>query len=160
LAAFIAQERASRAPTAEKGGAHAGFVPDSVRAGVLSGLVVSFLTVAIGIEHSAELGESLGWLTINGATVPIVPLILLGSLWGGARATASALFVVHWAMKRMSRTGLVDYALAGAAVGLVYAGIVAAIGFGLPDHGWTFEAATGAVAGALYRLFAGTAKRY
>jgi hypothetical protein len=45
-------------------------------------------------------------------------------------------------------------------VALAYAGFVAALGFGRPDHGWIFEAVTGAIAGSLYRLFAGAARRY
>jgi hypothetical protein len=162
LAAFIAQERASLRPTATEAAAVAQAirVPDSVRASVLAGLLVSFLTIGANIQQSAELGASLGTLTINGVPIPLVPLVLMASLWEGGRATATSLFVVHWALKRMARTSLIDYALAGAAVSLAYAGGVAVVGLGRPDHGYIFEAATGAIAGLLYRLLAGTVKRY
>lgn len=149
--AFLAKERQIRAPEVRRPAR----VPNSIRAGLLAGLVVSFMNVGLGIELSTEFGQQFAALAVDGQPVPILPLILLGSLWSGARATASALFIVHWLMKRLGRTGHVGYAACCAGVAVLYAAAVQALGLGVPDHGWPFEIIAGAAAGFLYRLFAG-----
>jgi hypothetical protein len=148
-AAFAADERLRRAdpmPTV---------VATSVRAGLLAGLVVSFLHASVGLEQSAALSRQIGTLEINGMPVPILPLVILSGLWEGARVSAFALCVVHALLRRLGRIGLADYAIGGGAVAALYAGSAEALGFGPPTHGWSFEIAAGLLAGLLYRLFAG-----
>ncbi|MBV9633695.1 MAG: hypothetical protein JOZ40_03615 [Methylobacteriaceae bacterium] len=131
-------------------------VPNSIRACILAGLVVSFASAALGIEQSAALSEQVGSISVNGQPIPTMVLIILGSLWTGARASAFSVYIVHTMLQPIGRTGFLDYALGGACAAGLFAGAVQFLGFGAPPHGWTFDIGAGFAAGAFYRLFAGT----
>lgn len=153
MAAFLDQERAVSPRPVQA------VVPNSARAGVLAGLVASFLHAGVGIEHSAALGSQLGTIVVNGFPLPVTPMLIAASLWRGARVSALAIFAVHAVLRRMDRTGLADYATGGAIVAGLFAGVIQAIGLGAPEQGWLFEVGTGLMAGLLYRLFAGVSHR-
>jgi hypothetical protein len=130
-------------------------VPASGRAAFLAGLVVACLHASLDLGTSVALGQKLGTLPIGGRTLPIVPLILLGSLWSGARSSAIGLFFVRALLGRMQVTNITAYALCGGFLAFLYALIAQALGWG-DLEALPIDVATGLAAGFLYRLFAGT----
>ncbi|HWG04733.1 MAG TPA: hypothetical protein VG271_06950, partial [Beijerinckiaceae bacterium] len=130
----------------------------SWRAGMLAGLVVSFLqagTIVAGSKADATLAGVASLVGIDAQMT--VPLVIAGSLLNSAQTIAFTIFISHRLLQRYALTSHVAYALGGAAAAAVCAAAWLALGFGAPEHGWTIEIATGLAAGALYRLFAGAA---
>ena len=133
-----------------------GAVPKSWRAGMLAGLVVSFLqagTIVVGSNADATLAGAASLLGIDAQMA--VPLVIAGSLLNSAQTIAFTIFISHRLLRHYALTGLVAYALGGAVAAAVCAAAWLALGLGAPEHGWTIEIASGLAAGFFYRLFAG-----
>ena len=132
-------------------------VPNSIGAGLLTGAVVGVLQMALHLHGTGDGDLHLGPLIIKGGDFPVLPLIIIGTLWAGGRAGFTAAFIVHALLRRLHRTSFADYAVAGGGAGIIVAVGMVVLGLGTPDQGWLAEAVVGAAAGALYRLFAGAA---
>ncbi|WP_020174487.1 hypothetical protein [Methyloferula stellata] len=130
-------------------------VPASGRAAFLAGLVVAFLHAGLDLGASVAMGQRLGTLSIDGRTIPIVPLILLGSLWSGAESSAIGLFFVRTLLAPLRVTHIAAYAICGGFVALAYAAIMHTLGWGDYEN-LQVDIVMGVAAGFFYRLFAGT----
>jgi hypothetical protein len=130
-------------------------VPASGRAALLAGLVVACLHVSLDLGTAIALGQRLGTISVEGRTVPLVPLILAGSLWSGARSSAIVLFFIRALLSRLEMTHIGSYAVCGGLVAFLYAITMQALGWGDPST-LAVDVATGLAAGFFYRLFAGT----
>jgi hypothetical protein len=130
-------------------------VPASARAALLAGLVVACLHASLDLGASVAIGQKIGTISIGGQTLPIVPLILLGSLWSGAESSAIGLFFVRTLLAPLHVTHIAAYAACGGFVALAYAGIMQALGWG-DFESLPADIAMGVGAGFFYRLFAGT----
>lgn len=132
-------------------------VPNSINAGILTGAVVGVLSLAVALRSGASSGLPLPSLTLGDKPFDMTPVIVLAALWSGAEAAFSAAFMVHAVLRRIGRTTFWAYALGGAIVAALYAALIQSLGLGTVDQGWLFEVGKGALAGLLYRLFAGAA---
>jgi len=120
--------------------------------GMTGALMPSDLSALIGKQAEMQHG-----LSAAGAT--ILPLLVLGSLWSGARASVFSIFIAHRILQAFEQTAPWAYALAGAATTLVYAFLVHQLRLDDTPPNWLLEASSGIAAGCFYRLFAGTVRR-
>lgn len=136
-------------------------VPRSFLAAMLAGLVVALALAGLDVTRADATLHRLAGET-GADTSRWLPMLLLTALVGGARAGATSLLLAHAALRRLGHSGHLAYALAGGMVAAALSAVsLAAIGAGLidaaslPGHGLEIDAAAGAAAGALYRMFAG-----
>ncbi len=152
FAAELAAERRTAPPEKHERGPVS--VPKSWRAALLAGLVVACLHASLDLGANIALGQRLGALTLAGQTIPVVPLIILGSLWSGAESSAFGLFIVRAVLARLQMTHIAAYAVCGGLFALVYAFLKQALG--LDDLATLpMDIAMGLAGGFFYRLFAG-----
>ena len=141
----------------ERGGiedARDGVVPWSMRAAFLAGLFASLLQAGIVVASARGIVEIIpGFKFDIGEGSAITPLIIVSGVMSGARVAAGAVMLSHFLLRTLGRTGVIDYALGGAAAGAANALIVTLL-FGA-SHGFMAETLTGLAAGSLFRLFAG-----
>ena len=129
-------------------------VPNSYRAGILTGAVIGVVSLAGQQQDGGVTGLHLGPFAIDlGAST--LPMALGLTLLAGGRAGFMSALVVHGLLRRLRRTRFTDYAITGGLVGLGLTVLLQAIG--ASDENWLLETALGAASGALYRLFAGAA---
>ncbi len=152
--AALAEEK-QKAQQDKYTGGGALIVPASGRAALLAGLVVACLHASLDLGASVALGQKLGTISIDGQALPIVPLILLGSLWAGAESSVTGIFFVRTLLAPLQMTHIAAYAICGGLVALAYAAIMQALGWG-NFEGLPVDVAMGVGAGFFYRLFAGT----
>jgi len=118
-------------------------------AGLTAAWMGPHLSALIGKEADMQPG-----LAVAGTT--ILPLLVLGSLLSGARASVFSLFIAHRILGVLAQTSPRAYALAGAVTALAYTFLMHLSGLDDTRPDWLLEAGTGMAAGCFYRLFAGT----
>lgn len=116
--------------------------------------MVACLHASLDLGASVALGQSLGTISIDGQPLPIVPIILLGSLWSGAESSAIGLFFVRTLLAPLQVTHIAAYAICGGLVALAYTAIMHALGWG-DFESLPIDVAMGVGARFFYRLFAG-----
>jgi hypothetical protein len=143
---------------ARDGARKAGAVPTSWRAGILAGLVVSAMQAGFVILKASAGADATtaGLMQMAGVDqAKALPLILAGSLFSGAEATASTILFAHSALKRLRNASFMAYGIGGGLAAGAFAFAQQALGLGEMEHGLALEIATGAAAGFFYRMFAG-----
>ena len=139
-------------------------VPRSFRAAFLAGLVVGCCLAGLDATQADAAVRHLAGLLPDGAP-PLLPVVILLGLFGGARAAATNLLVSHWVLRRLGWTSHVAYAASGGAVAACVALLIErALQSGALEtsmfqgHGIAIDVAAGAGAGFFYRVFAGAAR--
>jgi hypothetical protein len=137
----------------EIGGRLAGRVPWSWSAALIAGLITSCLLAGFTLvdmreaatSEQAKLMEQMGFGSSAG------PWVIVSSLVGGARATASAVFLAQLLLRPFR----VTHALAFAVTGAMVSGALAYAGLALGSHSLLPAVLSGFSAGFFYRTFAG-----
>jgi hypothetical protein len=131
-------------------------VPRSLRATLLAGLVVGLVQAGIAAQAPPVpdlLADALGGASPASA---VLPFALTSGIASGVLDAFGALALVRGLLNKLGRTGPLDYALGGGALALASALAGHLLGLGGLGQDLPLDMALGAVAGFLYRLFAGT----
>lgn len=131
-----------------------GVVPWSFWAASLAGLAAAFLQAGLYIVAAKGPVEFMPGVKIGGYgdSSWLLMLVIYG-LWKGASIAVTVLMMTHLALRFVQSTSATAYAVTGAISGCIYAYGMQMLGAG--EQQVLATAATGLVAGYLYRVFSG-----
>ena len=143
-------------------------VPTTPRAFTIAALVLSFFEAVFAIMHPEKVSVAGAHLGAGDLSTAVA---IVATLTHGLEHTAKVVVLVHFGCRLLRLTDVMSYAVGGAVVFGLLAGVQFTLGKALPgsdlytlgqifgnhgpEHGWAAELAAGAIGGFFYRTVAG-----